>query len=98
MDASYKIQRGIHVHLIQFFMCPEFWVHISCQWQRPRFLGRPAPGVPNRAQRSGSVGERRSKGAEGDVYKRQGEDGGLIGGASLKVPDIVEIVNAANQE
>ncbi len=24
MDASYKIQRGIHVHLIQFFMCPEF--------------------------------------------------------------------------
>ena len=31
MDASYKIQRGIHVHLIQFFMCPEFWVHIiSC--------------------------------------------------------------------
>ena len=21
MDASYKIQRGIHVHLIQFFMC-----------------------------------------------------------------------------
>ncbi|WP_418575368.1 hypothetical protein, partial [Hominenteromicrobium sp.] len=30
MDASYKIQRGIHVHLIQFFMCPEFWVHIRC--------------------------------------------------------------------
>ena len=28
MDASYKIQRDIHVHLIQFFMCPEFWVHI----------------------------------------------------------------------
>ena len=28
MDTSYKIQRGIHVHLIQFFMCPEFWVHI----------------------------------------------------------------------
>ena len=28
MDASYIIQRGIHVHLIQFFMCPEFWVHI----------------------------------------------------------------------
>ncbi|WP_349949234.1 hypothetical protein, partial [Intestinimonas sp. RTP31139st1_F5_RTP31139_211217] len=27
---SYKIQRGIHVHLIQFFMCPEFWVHINC--------------------------------------------------------------------
>ena len=35
MDASYKIQRGIHVHLIQFFMCPEFWVHISPQ---PRFF------------------------------------------------------------
>ena len=34
MDASYKIQRGIHVHLIQFFMCPEFWVHIT----RMRFL------------------------------------------------------------
>lgn len=32
MDASYKIQRGIHVHLIQFFMCPEFWVHIK-SWQ-----------------------------------------------------------------
>lgn len=31
MDASYKIQRGIHVHLIQFFMCPEFWVHITRQ-------------------------------------------------------------------
>ena len=29
MDASYKIQRGIHVHLIHFFMCPEFWVHIK---------------------------------------------------------------------
>ena len=25
-------------------------------------------------------------------------DGGLIGGASLKAPDFVEIVNAANQE
>lgn len=34
MDASYKIQRGIHVHLIQFFMCPEFWVHIR---REPRF-------------------------------------------------------------
>ena len=27
-----------------------------------------------------------------------GEDGGLIGGASLKAPDFVEIMNAANQE
>ena len=26
------------------------------------------------------------------------EDGGLIGGASLKAPDFVEIMNAANQE
>ena len=26
------------------------------------------------------------------------EDGGLIGGASLKAPDLVQIVNAANQE
>ena len=38
MDASYKIQRGLHVHLIQFFMCPEFWVHINdnplfCFWE-----------------------------------------------------------------
>lgn len=34
MDASYKIQRGIHVHLIQFFMCPEFWVHIKSAFLR----------------------------------------------------------------
>mgnify|MGYP001735499430 CR=1 FL=1 len=38
MDASYKIQRGIHVHLIQFFMCPEFWVHIRAFAAYPRFL------------------------------------------------------------
>ena len=37
MDASYKIQRGIHVHLIQFFMCPEFWVHITLLPIAPRF-------------------------------------------------------------
>ena len=36
MDASYKIQRGIHVHLIQFFMCPEFWVHITQTHSIPR--------------------------------------------------------------
>lgn len=36
MDASYKIQRGIHVHLIQFFMCPEFWVHIIPETVFPR--------------------------------------------------------------
>ena len=39
MDASYKIQRGIHVHLIQFFMCPEFWVHIKVQFGHASFLG-----------------------------------------------------------
>ena len=38
MDASYKIQRGIHVHLIQFFMCPEFWVHITLLYLGIRFL------------------------------------------------------------
>ena len=37
MDASYKIQRGIHVHLIQFFMCPEFWVHIREAFASPVF-------------------------------------------------------------
>ncbi len=37
MDASYKIQRGIHVHLIQFFMCPEFWVHITAKGSGPAF-------------------------------------------------------------
>ena len=37
MDASYKIQRGIHVHLIQFFMCPEFWVHINLRNDEIRF-------------------------------------------------------------
>ena len=39
MDASYKIQRGIHVHLIQFFMCPEFWVHITLFLRILRFTG-----------------------------------------------------------
>lgn len=38
MDASYKIQRGIHVHLIQFFMCPEFWVHITLPFLSLRFF------------------------------------------------------------
>ena len=38
MDASYKIQRGIHVHLIQFFMCPEFWVHIRAVMPSKRRL------------------------------------------------------------
>ena len=46
-----------------------------CQWQRPHFLSRPAPGVPNRAQRSGSVGERRSKGAEGGMPTHGRPDG-----------------------
>ncbi len=39
MDASYKIQRGIHVHLIQFFMCPEFWVAVEVQFGHASFLG-----------------------------------------------------------
>ena len=43
MDASYKIQRGIHVHLIQFFMCPEFWVHII---PAPRLLRLKASSKP----------------------------------------------------
>ena len=38
MDASYKIQRGIHVHLIQFFMCPEFWVDIIHVAEKHPFL------------------------------------------------------------
>ena len=38
MDASYKIQRGIHVHLIQFFMCPEFWVHIKWDKAQPLYI------------------------------------------------------------
>ena len=38
MDASYKIQRDIHVHLIQFFMCPEFWVHIKLENEVLRFI------------------------------------------------------------
>ena len=46
MDASYKIQRGIHVHLIQFFMCPEFWVHIKAM-SRLDFLYRTE--LPHRA-------------------------------------------------
>ncbi len=48
MDASYKIQRGIHVHLIQFFMCPEFWVHIT---RRAPFFVRPAQGITSQATR-----------------------------------------------
>ena len=49
MDASYKIQRGIHVHLIQFFMCPEFWVHIRTRGRALRpfafYLNRTWKGV-----------------------------------------------------
>ena len=37
MDASRKIQRGIHVHLIQFLMCPESWVHITETVEKLRF-------------------------------------------------------------
>ena len=51
MDASYKIQRGIHVHLIQFFMCPEFWVHITHKARRAPFFVRPAHGITSQATR-----------------------------------------------
>ena len=49
MDASYKIQRGIHVHLIQFFMCPEFWVHIIFPPERMRcfFMCKLLPSKPD---------------------------------------------------
>lgn len=61
MDASYKIQRGIHVHLIQFFMCPEFWVHITANGSGPAFwvaqlLG--SPTEPNAVGRLGRGGAR----------------------------------------
>ena len=49
MDASYKIQRGIHVHLIQFFMCPEFWVHIK---YAPPFFA-PFPGLAQNGKQFG---------------------------------------------
>lgn len=39
------------------------------------FFDRPAPGAPNRAQRSGSVGERRSKGAEVGMPRQGRPDG-----------------------
>ncbi|GKI16611.1 hypothetical protein CE91St44_30960 [Oscillospiraceae bacterium] len=54
MDASYKIQRGIHVHLIQFFMCPEFWVHIRPEGKRAPFFagarGAQGSGGPAKAR------------------------------------------------
>ena len=75
MDASYKIQRGIHVHLIQFFMCPEFWVHITLPLAAAPLFESPSSWGPNRAQRSGSVGERRSKGAEGGMPTHGRPDG-----------------------
>lgn len=43
MDASYKIQRGIHVHLIQFLMCPESWVHIISATLRFIIMGGNPP-------------------------------------------------------
>ena len=46
MDASYKIQRGIHVHLIQFFMCPEFWVHITLPMAAAPLFGSPSSWGP----------------------------------------------------
>ena len=62
MDASYKIQRGIHVHLIQFFMCPEFWVHITSRALRfcvPLYQMRPEDKTHSsslRTARNASVG------------------------------------------
>ena len=54
MDASYKMQRGIHVHLIQFFMCPEFWVHIK---KGLRFL-KDIPIIQKNAKNSKKMQER----------------------------------------
>ena len=60
-----------------------------------------------RRRYSGSRWEKRSKGAgwhlqlgveNGGSGVCADEDGGLIGGASLKALDFVEIMNAANQE
>ncbi len=56
MDASYKIQRGIHVHLIQFFMCPEFWVHIKEGGLRFAYLHQVIPA----SVRSGAAGRSRA--------------------------------------
>ena len=56
MDASYKIQRGIHVHLIQFFMCPEFWVHIREGGLRFAYLHQVIPA----SVRSGAAGRARA--------------------------------------
>ncbi len=56
MDASYKIQRGIHVHLIQFFMCPEFWVHIREGGLRFAYLHQVIPA----SVRSGATGRSRA--------------------------------------
>ena len=55
MDASYKIQRGIHVHLIQFFMCPEFWVHINHMVRALRFISHRLLPQYNRATVPGPV-------------------------------------------
>lgn len=42
-------------------------------------------------------GSMNAKNAE-ELLSKEHVDGGLIGGASLKAPDFVEIINAANQE
>ena len=89
MDASYKIQRGIHVHLIQFFMCPEFWVHIMPKLAAPfcaQLLGSPAEpnavvgwGRKTREAEGGCPGKGRPDGSglcddEGDVAQYLGMD------------------------
>ena len=75
MDASYKIQRGIHVHLIQFFMCPEFWVHITANGSGPAFWVAQLLGSPTEPNAVGRLGERRSKGAEGGMPTHGRPDG-----------------------
>ena len=68
MDASHKIQRGIHVHLIQFLMCPEFWVHIKVSmirfftgknpvyhtWQRKALFGELVSVLRDHNENAGS--------------------------------------------
>ena len=107
MDASYKIQRGIHVHLIQFFMCPEFWVHITLPLAAAPLFGSPSSWGPQPSPTQW-VGWGEEEQGSGRSFRRQAEaelsglcddeDGGLIGGASLKPADFVEIINSANQE
>ena len=51
-------------------------------------------GIGRPALREGSMNAKNAH----ELLAQPDVDGGLIGGASLKAPDFVEIVNAANQE